>query len=304
MYRLSYFSLVTILFILFACKSSEFDDDKIYIELCGNNLIDTTNLSVLSFNRLDRTSLNSVSLVIDKTQPDLIGLQESYEIGKQIADRYNYCFYGNDDESTSILSKYPLEVVNEMYVKIILNENQYIHFFNIHFPSYPYQPYDIRDIKITTESQAIHQAEQSRGLYVDNLLFYINQINDNMPIVVTGDFNEPSHLDWIEGSENAIKFQISNQGQFTVDWPASNKMINSNLFDAYRSVYTNPIDYPGYTWTPIVNLDEVHDRIDFIYHNNSINVESVFLIGPDSFSDIVMPNYESDHRALLVNFKL
>ena len=84
-----------------------------------------------------------------------------------------------------------------------------------------------------------------------------------------------------------------------------------SIFNKFRinnkhktSAYTNPIDYPGYTWTPIVNLDEVHDRIDFIYHNNSITVESVFLIGPDNFSDIVMPNYESDHRALLVNFKL
>ena len=303
MSRFFYFFLCTALLILVSCdRNIELPDDQIYIELCENSELDTTQFSVLSFNRLNGTSFNSVSMVIDQLQPDFIGLQESYEIGKQIADRYNYCLYGNDSESTAILSKYPVEVINDMYIKIILNQNQYLHFFNIHLPSNPYQPYDIRDTLITTESQAVHQAEQTRGEHVDELLFYINQIDDAMPIIITGDFNEPSHLDWIEGAENPIRFQIGNQGDFNVNWPVSNKMLNSGLIDAYRSVYTNPIDDPGYTWTPIVSLNEVHDRIDFVYHNSPLMVESVFLVGPDDKSDIKIPSYESDHRGVLVNF--
>jgi exodeoxyribonuclease-3 len=302
MSRLFYFFLCTALLLLVSCdRNTELAEDQIYIELCGNSELDTTNFSVLSFNRLSSTSFNSVSMVVNQLQPDFIGIQESYEIGKQIADRYNYCLYGNDAKSTAILSKYPVEVINDMYVKIILNQNQHLHFFNIHLPANPYQPYDIRDTLITTESQAIHQAEQTRGEYVDDLLFYVNQIDDTMPIVVTGDFNEPSHLDWVAGSENPIRFQIGD-APFTVNWPASNKMLNSGLIDAYRSVYTNPIDYQGYTWTPIINLNEVHDRIDFVYHNSSISVDSVFLIGPDNMSDIKISSYESDHRGVLVNF--
>jgi len=274
------------------------------LQFCdAKELVDSV-FSVLSFNRLQGTSFNSVRDVIQKTDPDIIALQESYDIGVKIADYFNYCFIGDNEYSVAVLSKYPVEIINNMQYKIMLNNIDYIHFFNIHLSPHPYQPYDIRDNLITTPQQAIHQSEQARGLDVTHLISLIDAINDDMPIIVAGDFNEPSHLDWITHAENPSRFQNNQLGNFVVDWPASNKMINMGLVDAYREFFYNPISKPGYTWTPNYGVDEVHDRIDFIYYKNNMNLESILLVGPDDMSDIILYDYESDHRAVLAKFQL
>ena len=76
------------------------------------------------------------------------------------------------------------------------------------------------------------------------------------------------------------------------------------MVDAYRKFFSNPIQYPGFTWTPIQSNNEVHDRIDFIYYSGEIELQEIFLVGPDYLSDIVIDYYESDHRAILAKFKL
>ena len=53
---------------------------------------------------------------------------------------------------------------------------------NVHLKAFPYQPYDIRDTLITTDSQAIHQAEQTRGANVDVLVDNINLVIKNETI--------------------------------------------------------------------------------------------------------------------------
>ena len=298
-------------FFIFSCEKNNSliieSSNPISISLCDGS-VTKNSISIVSFNRLSTTSLNSVVKLVEITNPDIIALQESYEIGLEIADRFNYCFYGNPEKSTAILSKYRIEGVDEIYTKILLNDSIYLNFFNVHLPAYPYQPYDIRDRLITTESQAIYQAEQARGealVVLTSSILNVQQ-NNNMPIIVTGDFNEPSHLDWITGAENPINFQIDST-HFRVDWPSSNALLDLGLQDTYRELYPNPLINPGYTWTPYTALNEVHDRIDFIYYydtNQHINLDAGNLIGPDHLSDIIINNYESDHRALLMVFNI
>ena len=55
--------------------------------------------TVLSFNRLESTSLNSTLRLIQDLSPDIVGLQESYGIGLDIATSLGYCYYGNNDSS-------------------------------------------------------------------------------------------------------------------------------------------------------------------------------------------------------------
>ena len=62
------------------------------LSFCGQTEFANSELSILSFNRLNTTSINSVSKVVETLTPSIIGLQESYELGLQIADRFNYCF--------------------------------------------------------------------------------------------------------------------------------------------------------------------------------------------------------------------
>lgn len=305
--------IILLSFFIFSCEKNDSIvniDESIHVSLCGGSEFDKKDLSVLSFNRLEGTSLNSLSELIELLHPDIIGLQESYDMGLKIANRFNYCFYGSDNKSVAILSKYPIEIISDTQSKIILNHNLYINFFNIHFTSNPYQPYDIRDMLITTPSQARYQAEQTRGLEATDLASDIVATisTSSMPVIVSGDFNEPSHLDWVAGTENPINFSLGDDvtSQFVVNWPTSNKILNTGLLDAYRTMYNNPVNNPGYTWTPKISIDEVHDRIDMIYYHDTdiLNLHTIQLVGPDQYSDIVVDNYESDHRGVFAIFNI
>ena len=83
------------------CQKTDYitSDGQLDLQLCNGEEFDQSTLSVLSFNRLGGTSFNSVSQVLETLDPDVIGLQESYEIGVELADRFNYCFYGSDNKS-------------------------------------------------------------------------------------------------------------------------------------------------------------------------------------------------------------
>ena len=118
-------------------------------------------------------------------------------------------------------------------------------------------------------------------------------------IILVGDFNEPSHLDWtLEAANQGLNFG------FEVNWPISSNLELIGMVDTYREIFPNPIQYPGYTWTPVQSSNEVHDRIDFIYYSGKMDLQEVYLVGPDHLSDIVIDYFESDHRAVFSKFTL
>ena len=84
--------LIFFSFFLFSCEKTNSiaieSNNSIEISLCDGELLDYS-MSILSFNRLSTTSLNSVTEIIDIINPDIIALQESYEMGLKIADRFN-----------------------------------------------------------------------------------------------------------------------------------------------------------------------------------------------------------------------
>ena len=91
--------------------------------------------------------------------------------------------------------------------------------------------------------------------------------------------------------------------EFVVDWPTSHQILDMFFVDTYREKHLNPIQNPGYTWTPNNSLNEVHDRIDFIYYSGQVELKDILIIGPDHLSDIVIDYFESDHRALFAKFR-
>ena len=256
-------------------------------------------LTVLSFNRLESTSLNSSLRLIKDINPDIIGLQESYGLGLDVATSLGYCYYGNEDSSVAFLSKYEMDFINDNYVKVHLNDDQIINFLNIHFTAYPYQPYQIRDGDLSTVWQIEHEAEETRREEFQDLLQNLHSLIKDEEIILVGDFNEPSHLDWtLEAANQGLNFG------FEVNWPISSNLELIGMVDAYREIFPNPIQYPGFTWTPLQSDNEVHDRIDFIYYSGKMDLQEVYLVGPDHLSDIVIDYFESDHRAVFAKFIL
>ncbi len=63
--------------------------------------------------------------------------------------------------------------------------------------------------------------------------------SDYNPILFVGDFNSPSHLDWIKSTKHL-------HCNWVVPWPVTKKLVDdAQLIDSYREIYPDPLVYPG-----------------------------------------------------------
>ena len=142
-----------------------------------------------------------------------------------------------------------------------------------------------------------------------------------IPVIVTGDFNEPSHLDWTEnyaghGADRWVGNPGANPLKFRIKWRGSQLLHQVGLGDAYRSRHPDEVAKPGNTWTPTYPPntagrrppgDQIDDRIDRLYYaQNKILVRDAAVIGEDDHhSDVVYDGrWPSDHRAVVAEFEI
>jgi endonuclease/exonuclease/phosphatase family metal-dependent hydrolase len=158
------------------------------------------------------------------------------------------------------------------------------------------------------EEQAILSSRIGHETEVTKVLWDIkNILHFEEPVFFTGDFNEPSHLDWTEEAAQAGIYPIK------VAYPTSMQVSKIGLKDAFRELFPDPVKVPGFTWpagtypdSPNPSVADPHDRIDFIYFaGKKVQVKNVQRLGEATeTSDIAFANYPSDHRAVLATFKL
>jgi endonuclease/exonuclease/phosphatase family metal-dependent hydrolase len=246
--------------------------------------------------------------VIQTAQADVIGLQEIGSSAASIASSLGFYYHGFSSD-TAIISRYPIAEVLGQGVRLQISPTQSAYVFDVHLAPYPYQPYDIRDGLITTEAQAIAAANAARSGSVSSLLSQMSApLASGSPVFLTGDFNEPSYLDWTQAAANAgLHFGKK------VDWPTSQAVANAGLVDSFRQLRPDIINDQGNTWTPgspapTLDANEVHDRIDFVYYAgpNVIPVSSKTLgyNANDGNTDIAIQPYPSDHRAVVTQFNI
>jgi endonuclease/exonuclease/phosphatase family metal-dependent hydrolase len=246
--------------------------------------------------------------VIQVAGADVVGMQEQGGNGAAIAAILGF-HYHNLGGSTAILSRYPIVEGLPQGAKLQLSPTQEAYVFDVHFAPYPYQPYDIRDGLITTEAQAIAGAQATRGSSASALLGGMSSaLASGHPVFLTGDFNEPSHLDWTAAAANAgLNFGMQ------VDWPTSRAVAGAGLVDAFRELRPDEVADRGETWTPgypapNLSSNEVHDRIDFVYYAGThVEPTTALVLGYDANdpnTDIGIQPYPSDHRAVVVEFDI
>lgn len=252
---------------------------------------------------------------------DVIGLQESVDgdHAQRLADALGYGVWATN-QSASILSKYPIV---QRYdgtgvgagVRINLNGNsedkQEINFWNAHLTAYPYGPYGFcRDNNTMSEVYDI-EAESGRTSQMAAILEAMSsQIadSDNTPVLLTGDMNAPSHLDWTEG------LREKNCGVAGFNWPTSVFPQQAGLIDSYRVAHPDPVAVQNTTWSPIYPLSEgetgefePQDRIDFVYATKQLDVvrSRTVLVGkPQAVPNEADNEWTSDHAAMMSWFKL
>jgi endonuclease/exonuclease/phosphatase family metal-dependent hydrolase len=243
---------------------------------------------------------------------DIIGVQELNDsAGQSIAASMGFHYHQQSGGDIQVISRYP--IVNQspqnLGVEIALSSGQNVWLFNAHLAPYPYQPYDLRDAALPkNEAAVVAAANSARGTQVTT---YLNDMADVLesgaPVFFTGDFNEPSHLDWTAAAASATQRPFD----LRVEYPASKRIVDAGMTDSFRTVRPDEVNNPGYTWTPgypypVLASNEVHDRIDIIYHRGiGIMPTGAFTIGPVDASvntDLAIAGYNADHRAVVATF--
>ena len=270
-------------------------------------------LRVLSWNIWSAdANYAKINEVIQTTGADVIGFQELGRVGSVVSSLETAT--GEDWHSHGmIISRFPIIGTSGLGALIQITPEQTAWVFNVHFAPYPYQPYDLRDGKLAqSEAVVVAAAESVRGGQVDSLVTAITNngaMDAGVPVFVTGDFNEPSHLDWTQEAADAT----ARPYDLKVEYPTSKKMTTLGLGDAFRTVWPDEVARTGYTWTPgtpppNVGATEVHDRIDFVYYwGTGVTAIDAVTVGIDDTNpntDIAITGYPSDHRAVLVTFFL
>ncbi len=146
-----------------------------------------------------------------------------------------------------------------------------------------------------TAAEAEDWAARTRGPAIDLLLEDMKAVEG--PVFVTGDFNEPSALDWTEATVAA------GQQPLAVNWPTTERLFAAGFTDAYRAVHPDPVAKPAYTWTPMWTTEDdptdKHDRIDFVPVRGA-TVTGAAIVGEGGpRSDIKVMPLPADHRGVV-----
>ncbi len=194
--------------------------------------------------------------------------------------------YFDQENNNGVASEFPIigHTPKKHGVKVQLRSGDALWVFNVHLAPRPYQPHQIYKIPqknaefIDDEASAIAAARQARGHQVAELLGEIENVRkDNSPIVLVGDFNEPSEFDWTKATAAAGKCR------FPVAWPTTATLREAGFVDCYRHIFPNAVEHPGLTWTPTLPEDtqqDHHDRIDYIFADRAtLAVEGIQILG-------------------------
>ncbi|MDZ5078693.1 endonuclease/exonuclease/phosphatase family protein [Nesterenkonia sp. HG001] len=129
--------------------------------------------------------------------------------------------------------------------------------WSVHLAPQDYGPYRSAELPEGQDAVFAQEGELTRDQQAQQVLAETDRIlaeHGDMPVIIAGDFNVPSPVDW-EGTDRPA-----------ADWPATRRLIDAGYTDAFRAVHPDPVRTPGRSWSQIHTLtDEPRDRIDFIY---------------------------------------
>lgn len=199
--------------------------------------------------------------------------------------------------------------------------SQSVSIWSVHLDHNHYGPYIACQTRDSEELKAqVYSYDRRMRNIMEIMSDSTFKLHDKMsnlaPLIVAGDFNEPSHLDWTKEAAE-VGFHCGHYLQ----WPVSLKMQRRGMIDSFRAAHPSPLKHPGNTWATIYKtrtyeddmqlamLEEPQDRIDFIYHKSNklevTNAETYCGGRPiDEYPDHRDNDWPSDHYAVFVDFKL
>ena len=213
---------------------------------------------------------------------DVVGVLESYNRLPEIAAAAGYPYY---DVGLQILSKYPIlepSGADGLYAYIEVRPGEAVAMINTHLDYVQDGPNRLnRGVPV---ADVLATEKQVRLSSIETLLPSATSLLDKgWPVLLTGDLNEPSHLDG------------------PVAWPVSEALVGAGLHDSYREAHPDAATDPGNTWGGVAGSKGSPRRIDYAYVGGPVKVVSSEVVGErggDSV-DRGYPKWTSDHRAVL-----
>ena len=296
--------------------------------------------------------------LLEQTDPDVVFLCEIKDgphFMKRVIDamkRHGQTYYGETfGLAVGILTKFPPDSLRQCCT-VIGNEertmvklvttigHRQVAFYSCHLDHRHYACYLPRGYDGATWRKMDRPVTDEAEILAANRLSFRDEsvraflaearhdLNRGCAVILGGDFNEPSHLDW----QDDTRTRWDHNGA-VINWECSCMLQSAGFKDAYRTIHPNPVSCPGFTfpagnrkaeetqpgklaWAP--EADE-RDRIDFIYFhpaNQPLQLTDCILVGPQEtvFRGTIAPTptadfvltpagiWPSDHRGQLATF--
>lgn len=291
---------------------------------------------------------------IERLEPDFVAFSEvrNYN-GTRFCDRITDAlaerglrYYSFKSDDSGLLSHYPIKdstVVyplnndhGSVYRLVAEKDGREFAVYTSHMDYLNCAYYDVRGYDGNTWKEREIPTSANEILIMNNLserdeeaVAFIkmaqNDIKAGRIVLIGGDFNEPSYIDWDENTKDLYDHQ-----GLVIPWTVSKLLIEAGYCDAYRVVYPDVLKNPGFTY-PSDNKDisvskltwapkaDERERIDFIYYYPSgIKPVKAQIFGPkncikksqriyeDSNDEFIEPLgiWPTDHKGVFVEFEL
>lgn len=237
--------------------------------------------------------------IVRESGADVVLLVETYGSGARIAKALGFELLMHDPkDNLSILSRYP--VFEDVSVwknfhcigaKISVPQLGPIAVYDV-WLSYAEEIWEAGTREHFTAAQMVEQSERSSAPEMRAIVGLIESrlaTTPQIPLLLGGDFNTMSHLDYTTAA----------QAQYgaVIDWPVSRYLESRGFTDSYRVLHPDVVRERDRTWSPRFP-DQEADRIDFVHVRGS-TLRPLRARVIDSHREL----FPSDHAALLIEFE-
>jgi len=269
--------------------------------------------------------------VVEAARPDVVLLQESYDIdgdrpttGRWMADELGWNAHQGTSPHLCVLTPLDLEATffhhdwHGVGARLRDAEGREFVAFSIWLDYRAYLTRELRDEPDRSDADLLEaeSVRSSRLPQAEALLAFLEEeghLAANVPLLVGGDWNTPSHLDWTLDTSRVYKHRRA------LDLPVSRAVAARGFSDVYRAVHPNPVQRPGITWSPLFRVagdggDQGFERIDRLYLRNPEAPAGGWRLVPRAgevlprvWEDDALPlderQFPSDHAAVLLELE-
>ena len=270
-------------------------------------------------NHFDRGPEKALA-VIKESQATLVLMQESYDIdgdrpnlGAWIATQLDWKSYQGGSPHLCILTKHPIleTFTHEPWhgvgarIRTPLGELlawscwlDYRAYLPYYLAKHPEAP-----MKALLDLDRKHSGREMQVLALIERLRALGHLDSDLPLLLGGDWNTPSHLDYVESTKQMHHGRV-------IPIPTTIALEKTGFKDTFRVVHPDPLKKPGITWSPLARRDKETgkpsplDRIDHLYLKGEHFQPTEAITFPLALEEESIPKvqrrFPSDHSAVLV----